>query len=73
LKLNHDEPLSNFAFNISLRHYAKVTTLPTDWVAGTGMASQVMTLFRRHGLLSKASQIVLATSSTRMFNPRLLN
>ena len=28
---------------------AEETSLPTDYVIGTGIVSQVMTLFRRHG------------------------
>ena len=33
---------------------AEVATLPTDYVAGTGMHAQIMTLFRRH---SRAVQV----------------
>ena len=52
MTLNDDEPLLNFACEFNLRRHAEVTKLPTDYVAGTGVASQVTTLFHRHGLLT---------------------
>jgi len=32
--------------------YTEVSGLPADYVGGTGMMSQVMTLFRRHGVIT---------------------
>jgi hypothetical protein len=44
----------NNRFTTVPRPCTEVATLPTDYVAGTGMHAQIMTLFRRH---SRAVQV----------------
>ena len=55
MKLQYDEPLSNFAFNFNLHHYSKVSS--KSWANCSG--PEVLGLLGR-GLHSSTSQLNLS-------------